>query len=384
MKIAYYLPSLQAPGGIERIVTFKANYFAEHFEGYDVTIITSEQMGLPPHFPLSSKVRHIDLGVSFDLPYTQSLISKILKYPFRYYRFKKRLSDTLNELQPNITISTLRRELNFIHHLKDGSIKIGEFHVSRYVYGAEAFQHNNPFINMIKKRWSNTFVKNLSKLTKVIILTHEGAKDWPELKNIAIIPNPISTPQEERHTDIFSHRVIAVGRYAPQKGFDLLISAWATVVEKHPDWLLNIYGEGSLKDKLQKQIDDLKLNNNCTLCHTVSNIADKYCMSSIFVLSSRFEGFGLVLAEAMSYGVPCISFACPHGPSDIIKNNEDGILVERENVKVLADKICYLIEHENVRIEMGCKAWKNAKQYMPENVMPQWKNLFESLIKPSN
>ena len=105
MKIAYYLPSLQAPGGIERIVTFKANYFAEHFEGYDITIITSEQMGKAPHFPLSPKVKHIDLGVSFDLPYSQSIVSKVLKYPFRYYRFKQRLSNLLTSNRIADTIS---------------------------------------------------------------------------------------------------------------------------------------------------------------------------------------------------------------------------------------------------------------------------------------
>ena len=235
MKIAYYLPSLQAPGGIERIVTFKANYFAEHFEGYDITIITSEQMGKAPHFPLSPKVKHIDLGVSFDLPYSQSIVSKVLKYPFRYYRFKQRLSNLLNELKPDITISTMRRELNFITKLKDGSLKIGEFHVSRYAYGAEALKRKSPIVNMIKKRWANRFVKNLSKLSRVIILTSEGAKDWPELTNISIIPNPISTPVEGKQTDILSHNAIAVGRYAPQKGFDMLIPAWSIVAQRHPD-----------------------------------------------------------------------------------------------------------------------------------------------------
>ena len=384
MKIAYYLPSLQAPGGIERIVTFKANYFAEHFEGYDITIITSEQMGKAPHFPLSPKVKHIDLGVSFDLPYSQSIVSKVLKYPFRYYRFKQRLSNLLNELKPDITISTMRRELNFITKLKDGSLKIGEFHVSRYAYGAEALKRKSPIVNMIKKRWANRFVKNLSKLSRVIILTSEGAKDWPELTNISIIPNPISTPVEGKQTDILSHNAIAVGRYAPQKGFDMLIPAWSIVAQRHPDWKLHIYGEGDLKEKFTKLIDELQLNNNCLLHHTVSNIAEKYCMSSIFVLSSRYEGFGLVLAEAMSCGIPCVSFDCPHGPSDIIKDHEDGLLVEKENIKELADKICYLIENENVRIKMGHKARENVKRFLPENVMPQWKNLFESLTYSSN
>lgn len=275
MKIAYYLPSLQAPGGIERIVTFKANYFAEHFEGYDITIITSEQMGKAPHFPLSPKVKHIDLGVSFDLPYSQSIVSKVLKYPFRYYRFKQRLSNLLNELKPDITISTMRRELNFITKLKDGSLKIGEFHVSRYAYGAEALKRKSPIVNMIKKRWANRFVKNLSKLSRVIILTSEGAKDWPELTNISIIPNPISTPVEGKQTDILSHNAIAVGRYAPQKGFDMLIPAWSIVAQRHPDWKLHIYGEGDLKEKFTKLIDELQLNNNCLLHHTVSNIAGK-------------------------------------------------------------------------------------------------------------
>lgn len=380
MKIVYYLPSLEAPGGLERIVTFKANYFAEHFDGYEVTILTSEQRGEPPHFPLSERVKHIDLDVPFDVPYTQSRLGKLLKYPFRYYRFKQRFTRALNDLRPDITISTLRRELNFINTLKDGSVKIGEFHVTRYAYGAEAVDSNNPLAKWIKKRWSDIFVRNLARLTRIVILTHEGAKDWPELHNISVIPNPISTPQKAEYADGTSRKAIAVGRYAPQKGFDLLIPAWKIVSQQHPDWTLSIYGEGALYTSLQAQIDSLQLTDSCLLEHTVSNITDKYCESSIFVLSSRFEGFGMVIIEAMGCGVPPVSFACPCGPRDIIDHGRNGILVENGDIPELAAQICYLIEHEDIRKEMGRCARMDVERFKIESIAQQWKELFESVI----
>ena len=135
MKIKYYLPSLYAPGGLERIVTFKANYLAEHCEGYEVYIITSEQRDRQIHFALSPKVKHIDLGISFDWPFNQSPISKLLKYPFRFYKFRKRFTRLLMDIRPDITLSTIRREMKFIHSIADGSKKVGEFHVTRHSYG---------------------------------------------------------------------------------------------------------------------------------------------------------------------------------------------------------------------------------------------------------
>lgn len=379
MKITYYLPSLYTPGGLERIITYKANYFAENFEDYSVTIITSEQAFQKPYFPLSPKVKHIDLNVPFDWPFDQSRIVKLLKYPFRYYLFKKRLSKTLIELQSDIVISTLRRELNFIHSVQDGSIKIGEFHVTRHAYHSGAIKGKNPIIKYLKKRLADVFVKNLAKLSKVVLLTHEEVAFWPELSNTIVIPNPIITPESGRSTNE-QKQVIAVGRYAPQKGFDLLIESWAMVSAKHPDWVLRIYGEGMRKE-LQAQIDSLNIEKSCILEHTVPNITDKYCESSIFVLSSRFEGFGMVIVEAMSCGVPSISFDCPCGPKDIIKDQEDGLLVENGNINQLAEKICFLIENDEIRKQMGEKAYYNVKRYRMNNIVTHWTTLFNELIK---
>lgn len=380
MKIVYYLPSLHIPGGLERITTFKANYFAENFENYNITIITSEQAGKLPHYPLSPKVQHIDLGVTFDFPFTQSRISKLIKYPFRYYLFKRRFSKLLIKIQPDITITTLRRELNFINKIKDGSIKIGEFHTSRRFYHSESLNGSNFLFKFIKKKWANSFLNNLSKLSKLVLLTHEGARDWPELNNITVIPNPITTPTNQ-HSDCTSHHVIAVGRYAYEKGFDLLIDAWEIVAKQHPEWKLHIYGGGGLRNELQDQINHLDLADTCILEDAVPNITDKYCKSSIFVLSSRFEGLPLVLGEAMACGVPPIAFSCPYGPRDMITNGVDGILVENGNIDLLAEKICYLIAHEEIRREIGKHARTSAKRFEMESISQQWKELFEQIIQ---
>ena len=131
-----------------------------------------------------------------------------------------------------------------------------------------------------------------------------------------------------------------------------------------------------MREQLQQQIDSLGITASCILEPTVSNIVDKYCESSIFALSSRFEGFGMVIIEAMACGVPPVSFTCPCGPRDIISDGKDGLLVEDGNIEQLAEKISYLIENEDMRMDV--------QRFRIENIAEQWKQLFESLIIPVN
>ena len=192
-----------------------------------------------------------------------------------------------------------------------------------------------------------------------------------------MIPNPI-TIEQGGLSDCSSKQVIAVGRYTYQKGFDLLIRTWNIVHKKYPDWTLSIYGGGN-KEDLQPKVKELNLCSTLKLNGPVKTIKEKYQESSIFVLSSRFEGLPLVLMEAMSVGLPSVAFTCPCGPRDIIHDGEDGILCENGNIEQLAAGICRLIEDEQLRKEMGKKAALNIQRFSIENIMAQWDDLLQEI-----
>lgn len=377
LKIVYCIPALYYPSGMERVVTLKANYFAEVY-GYDITIILTDGKDKKPFYELSPLIHIINTDINYEELNGKSFANKIVLFLKKQRIFKKKLNDCLMNIKPDITISTLRREINFLNSLKDGSLKIGEIHFNKKNY--RDFK-GEKLINIIQRIlgfiWMKQLIIQLKKLDKFITLTEEDRMLWSELKNVQTINNPLSF-----FPDITSKcenkQIIAVGRYVPQKGFDLLIEAWSLVEKKHPDWRLQIFGDGN-RDLLEKIIKKNKLKN-CYLQHSTNDIVSEFINSSIYVLSSRFEGFGMVITEAMACGVPPIAFDSPCGPKDIITNYYDGILVNAGDINELAEKICFLIENEDIRKEMGINARINSEKYRVENICKQWKTLFENLI----
>ena len=380
IKIAYSTDGLYAAGGMQRVLTMKANYLAEKL-GYDVTIILTEEKELPPFYPLSPLVHVINMDLNFYRMYDSSrLLPRILKYKIYMQRYKKLMTRTLLEIRPDITVSLLRKDINFINSIQDGSRKVGEIHFDKSNY--RIFNGPLPaFIrHLISRFWMKQLIRQLKKLDKFIVLTNEDLQSWTELDNTMCIHNPSTFEDMTEHSSSENKQVIAVGRYTYQKGFDLLFRAWKKVAEKHPDWQLQIFGDGERKE-YQRQVDELNISNTCILHEATNKIIQKLTGSSIFVLSSRYEGMPMVLGEAMACGVPPVSFACPCGPKDIITDGLDGLLVKKENYEELADKICYLIEQDSIRKNMGQEAIKNIRRFYIENIIQQWDQLFKSLVQ---
>ena len=376
-KIVYCTPALYFAGGMERVLTMKANYFAEHF-GYDITIILTDGRDKPLFYPLSDKVKVVNLNIGFEELWICSFIKKIFLYLKKQHLYKKLLKKELMRIRPDFTVSMLRREINFINDIHDGSKKIGEIHINRANFRNFEGKDANTLKNLFSKYWMNSLLSKLRKLDSFVVLTEKDKEAWVELDNVCVIPNPLSfIPQNI--SKLTGKRVIAVGRYCHEKGYDLLLKAWLIVQNSIADWRLEVFGEGD-RSQYEEMISSLNMDRHrCILHGRSSNIQDEFEKSSLAVCSSKFEGFGLVITEAMSCGLPVVSFDCPWGPRAIIHDGEDGLLVENGNVEKLADAIIWMIQHPEMRSNMATKAIENVQRFSIEKIAEKWRTLFDAL-----
>ena len=377
-KIVYCTPALYSAGGVERVVSVKASFFAEVY-GYDVTIIVTEGQGRECFFPLSDKVRVINLQLGFEDLWCASFLKKVLLYFKKQFRYKQLLTTELMRLRPDITISVLRREINLINSISDGSKKIGELHVNRSNYRNFTGCDSNIVKRQFARFWMNNLIGHLKQLDRMVVLTESAKNDWPELSNVTLIPDPLPFKVDEVSPLTFK-RVVCIGRYDFDKGNDLLLSAWARVEKQVPEWILDVYGNGKTETYQQLMVQLGIDFSRCHLYGPTTEVKKEYLQSSLFVLPSRYEGFGLVLIEAMACGLPIVSFDCENGPRNIVRDGQNGFLVQPFDVDAFAERLLTLMRDEELRHKMGAEARQSSRQYQIEDIALRWKSLFEEVM----
>lgn len=380
MRLLYLIPSLSNPGGMERILSEKINYLVE-FYGYKITVMTTDQMDKDLYFNLHKDVELIHLNLNFNNYFDKPLLSKFLITKRLLKLYKNILQNYLNRNDVSVCISLGGKELEFLYKIKGKTVKICELHFGQSV--REQFlvsRSNNKIFKKIGQYRTKQLIMQTQKLDKLVVLTKADEDIWKKTNtNVVQIYNFV-TNTSLQFSKLNEKRVIAVGRLDAQKGFDLLVDAWELVKKKNTDWKLDIYGQGEWYNFLQEKITNKKLQSSLSLKGVSKDVVNELLTSSIFVLSSRYEGFAMVLLESLSCGLPIVSFNCKTGPSEIIENNDCGILVPAENIEQLSEGILKLIESIELREKMGSIAKKKAKNFSKESVMNQWHELIKSLI----
>lgn len=382
MKIAYIIGTLATQGGTAKMVIEKANIYATRL-GYDVTIVTcSQHKNQPNTYNLSDAVKQIFL----EIPYYSYYKYKYPKRLWIKWRINKQLrtetTKVVRQIDPDILIGASQINADLISTIKCRAKKVIECHeakcFTRSNYGMQQSFIKRMFNSISRYRYFLTIEHHAD----VICPLTEGDKAlWKKAKRLEVIPN-FSTMPISKYSDCTPKRIIAVGRLEWEKGYSRLINVWKIVSTKHPDWQLDIFGEGEMENVIRIFIKKSGVKN-ITIHKFTSNISIEYANSSICLLTSYFEGFSLVLLEAQRHGVPCVAFDCPFGPRSIINDSYSGFLVHNGDIRVYADRVCRLIEDENLRKQFSKVGIEHAKTFDINNIIQKWKSLFEDITAES-
>lgn len=377
VRIIYTIYQLANFGGMERILTEKANYLSDY---YDITIITVCNKGSFA-YRLSNKIKTIDLNIDYSTESKIKFLKRILVNLKQKKLHRKKMQKIVDDIRPDLIITLGDGDIDIIPKLRTSAKVIWETHFCRYYQVYDARYNNKPLlIRLIKYSRYFTAKYYAKKYNVLVVLTKEDNNYW-KLKNSVVIPNFI-TGNINSVSELKGKIAVSVGRLEVQKGYDILIDIWNKVHNQFPDWSLFIYGEGNERKKLENKIKDLHLNDSIFLKGIERDIENSYKNASIFLSSSRYEGMPLVMLEAMSTGLPVISFDYKCGPKDILLNGS-GIIVKSFNLPAFSDAIIELIENESLRKTMGLNAKMESLKYKKNIIMDKWVRLIENNISIS-
>ena len=359
VKLLFFIPSLKC-GGAERVSVMLCNHWAEH--GWDVTLATFDDGTVPPFFPPAPGVRHVTLGLQRrSSGMTHSVLNNVRRVP-RLRRF--------------VAASRPDRIVSFI----DGTNVLALLAAKGTGIPVVVSERVDPAQHPIPVPWRLLRRATYPWARAVVLQTRAAASYFPAswASRIAVIPNPVARLAPSPPTESPEgrrRRIVGIGRLERQKGFDLLIRAFAAIAPEHPRWELTILGEGPERETLGAAIARLGLAERISLPGATPDVAGVLRGADLFVLSSRYEGFPNVLCEAMACGLPVIAFDCRSGPAEIIRDGVDGLLVPAEDDVALAAAIARLAGDPEARRRLGARAVEVADRYSVERVASMWERV---------
>lgn len=378
MKIVYCIDSISRYGGIERVTVLKANALSE-IEGNEIWIVVLDN-NINYNYSVDKRVHIVSLDVNYyDHDWGKNRVQQIINIIAKKKEHKRKLKDVLDNIKPDIVISTDKMEKHILPLLsrKLPSAFVREIHNTKEWHNCQKYDMYSYFLIKVGRYLD---IKSMKKYNRIVFLTDEQKKQYRKIANTAVrIPNPFTCLRDVR-SNLKYKTVISVGRLERNKNFKSLIRSWHYVHQIHPEWNLSIWGDGEEKGNIQRLINDSQLTETVFLKGYSDDVFSKFVQSSIFVLTSLSESFGLVIIEAMSCGLPVVSYDSPYGPRSIITEGKDGFLVPMGDEQMLAERIIYLIEHEDIRMQMGAMAFEKSKQYSIDKIIPQWMDLFNELL----
>lgn len=369
MHITFIHENLAIKGGLERIICEKMNAFAD-VPDMKVTFVEIFAHDNADCYHTSAKVNRASLGIRK----THNWLLKPMMLPLLWVRLRR----TLRREQPDIvSVSTL-------WGLIMASLMIGILRPKRTT--KVIFESHSPRHRLLLKFLLPRMERNVDC---IVALTRGDAEEWKVCRRVEVIHNfcpslaSDNTKHEAPRTDKpTKRRCIAIGRLSEQKNFAALIDIWKRVNERHPDWHLDIIGDGPLHDDLQRQIDDNALSTAITLQPFTERISEEYDTADILLMTSLYEGLPMTLIEAQTHGLPIVAFDCDYGPRDVITHGEDGYLIAPGDNNAFTDAVSRLICNDTMRTAMGNEALSSASRFSKERIIRQWMREFSPTPTP--
>lgn len=362
MKIVYITNDAFGQGGVARMLSVKTAVLTQKY-GHQVVVISSSFF--------DTTFYTFDPSVSIKpLPFSPKLGVESLFY------FKK-LKKEIKLLNPDIVVICDNGIKGYLMCFLDINVPVVfECHAIDIIPIMNKSKHYFSIKHFVLKKLVDVAVKRVDKL----VVLSQAQADFLKFKNAVIVPNSAWSGPVAK-ASLNSNKVIAVGRLIESKGYERMIHIWKSIHEIHPNWTLNIYGDGIQKNHLINVVSKYKLNGVVSFKESDADIEQAFSQYAFMLHASFYESFSLVIMEAMSYGLPVIAFDCPVGPRSIINNNNDGFLIKDFDDEAFVAKIKLLINDVSLRQDMGAKAYENIKRFDLDATMDRWNLLFLSLTK---